>query len=148
MNKLVVFLAMLSAYTDKSQFNILLNAPSSSGKTYIPIEIAKYFPPESIARNTTSLFILSCLIVSQSIRMISSHLSGGNLDTSIPRIISLYFDMISSITPPFPIHSDISFPISLGSETLYISFSGKRTERRLISFSAHFSQASSISKHI
>lgn len=48
MNKLVVFLAMLSAYTDKSQFNILLNAPSSSGKTYIPIEIAKYFPPESI----------------------------------------------------------------------------------------------------
>jgi hypothetical protein len=39
---------MLSAYTEKSQFNILLNAPSSSGKTYIPMEIAKYFPPESI----------------------------------------------------------------------------------------------------
>ena len=48
MNKLIVFLAMLSAYTEKSQFNILLNAPSSSGKTYIPMEIANYFPPESI----------------------------------------------------------------------------------------------------
>ena len=49
-NKLIVFLAMLSAYTEESQFNILLNAPSSSGKSYIPLEIAKLFPEESLMK--------------------------------------------------------------------------------------------------
>ncbi len=39
---------MLSAFTEDSQINVLLNAPSSSGKTYIPIEISKLFPEESI----------------------------------------------------------------------------------------------------
>lgn len=47
-NKVIVFLAFLSAFTDESQINILLNAASSSGKTYIPTEIAKYFPRSSI----------------------------------------------------------------------------------------------------
>lgn len=47
LNKLIVFLAMLSAYTEDSQFNILLNAPSSSGKSYIPLEVIKLFPEES-----------------------------------------------------------------------------------------------------
>lgn len=50
MNKLIVFLAMLSAYTEDSQINILLNAPSSSGKSYIPLEIAKLFPEESMMK--------------------------------------------------------------------------------------------------
>jgi len=45
-NKLVVFLAMLSAYTDSSQINISLNAPSSTGKSFLAIEIAKLFPAE------------------------------------------------------------------------------------------------------
>jgi hypothetical protein len=45
-NKLVVFLAMLSAYTDSSQINISLNAPSSRGKSFLAIEIAKLFPAE------------------------------------------------------------------------------------------------------
>lgn len=49
-NKLIVFLAMLSAYTEESQFNILLNAPSSSGKSYIPLEIAKLFPEDSLMK--------------------------------------------------------------------------------------------------
>lgn len=49
-NKLVVFLAMLSAYTEDAQINILLNAPSSSGKSYIPLEIAKLFPEESVMK--------------------------------------------------------------------------------------------------
>ncbi len=47
-NKVLVFLAMVSAFTDGSQINILLNAPSSSGKTFIPTEIANFFPEESI----------------------------------------------------------------------------------------------------
>ncbi len=45
-NKVITFLAMLSAYTDKSQLNISFNAPSSSGKTYIATEIAALFPSE------------------------------------------------------------------------------------------------------
>lgn len=45
-NKIVTFLAMLSAFTDSSQINISFNAPSSSGKTYMASEIAKLFPSE------------------------------------------------------------------------------------------------------
>ena len=47
-NKLVAFLCQLSAYTEDSQFNLSFNAPSSSGKSFIPIEIAKLFPPEDV----------------------------------------------------------------------------------------------------
>jgi len=47
-NKLITFLCMLSAYTEDSQFNISFNAPSSSGKSYIPTEIAQFFPREDI----------------------------------------------------------------------------------------------------
>lgn len=47
-NKLITFLCMLSAYTQDSQFNISFNAPSSSGKSYIPIEIANLFPKENV----------------------------------------------------------------------------------------------------
>jgi hypothetical protein len=43
-NKLITFLCQLSAYTEDSQFNISFNAPSSTGKSYIPTEIAKLFP--------------------------------------------------------------------------------------------------------
>lgn len=49
-NKLVVFLSMLSAFTEESQFNVLLNAPSSSGKSYIPLAISKLFPEDSLMK--------------------------------------------------------------------------------------------------
>lgn len=45
-NKLLIFLAMLSAFTDDSQINITLNAPSSAGKTFLTNEIVKFFPKE------------------------------------------------------------------------------------------------------
>ncbi len=48
MNKAVAFLCQLSAYTENSQFNVSFNAPSSTGKSYIPIEIAKLFPKEDV----------------------------------------------------------------------------------------------------
>jgi len=41
-------LCCLSAYTDSSQFNISFNAPSSSGKSYIPTEIASLFPSKDV----------------------------------------------------------------------------------------------------
>lgn len=45
-NKIITFLAMLSAYTHKNQINVSFNAPSSSGKTYMTTEVAKLFPEE------------------------------------------------------------------------------------------------------
>lgn len=47
-NKLLTFLCELSAYTENSQLNISFNAPSSTGKSYIPTEIARLFPEEDV----------------------------------------------------------------------------------------------------
>lgn len=47
-NKLITFLCQLSAYTENSQFNISFNAPSSTGKSYIPTEIARLFPEKNV----------------------------------------------------------------------------------------------------
>lgn len=47
-NKLITFLCQLSAYTDSSQLNISFNAPSSTGKSYIPTEISQLFPEEDV----------------------------------------------------------------------------------------------------
>ncbi len=47
-NKLITFLCQLSAYTEDSQLNLSFNAPSSSGKSYIPNEIAHLFPQEDV----------------------------------------------------------------------------------------------------
>ena len=44
----MTFLCQLSAYTEDSQFNISFNAPSSTGKSYIPTEIARLFPQEDV----------------------------------------------------------------------------------------------------
>jgi hypothetical protein len=47
-NKILTFLALLSTYSEDGQLNISFNAPSSSGKTYIPLEVAKLFPKDDI----------------------------------------------------------------------------------------------------
>ncbi len=47
-NKKIVFLGMLSAYTKESQINVSLNAPSSTGKTYIVKEVASLFPEDDV----------------------------------------------------------------------------------------------------
>lgn len=47
-NKIITFFGQLSAYTDNSQINISNNAPSSTGKSYIPLEIAELFPKEDV----------------------------------------------------------------------------------------------------
>ncbi len=49
-NKIITFLAMLAAYTDNAQFNISFNAPSSSGKSFIPLEISHLFPQEDVMK--------------------------------------------------------------------------------------------------
>lgn len=47
-NKEVTCLRLLLACTKDSQFNISYNAPSSTGKSYIPIEIVRLFPQEDV----------------------------------------------------------------------------------------------------
>jgi len=47
-NKLATFLAMLSAFSENAQLNVSFNAPSSTGKSYIPLEIAQLFPQDSV----------------------------------------------------------------------------------------------------
>ncbi len=47
-NKLATFLCQLSAYTESAQYNISFNAPSSTGKSFIPTEIARLFPQDDV----------------------------------------------------------------------------------------------------
>lgn len=47
-NKLATFLCQLSAYTENAQFNISFNAPSSTGKSFIPTEIANLFSKDDV----------------------------------------------------------------------------------------------------
>src|SRR3989344_741703 len=49
-NKIITFLAQLSAYTEDSQINISFNAPSSTGKSFIPLEIVSLFPEEDVIK--------------------------------------------------------------------------------------------------
>jgi DNA primase len=49
-NKIITFLCQVSAYTENSQFNISFNAPSSTGKSYIPIAISSLFPREDVIK--------------------------------------------------------------------------------------------------
>ena len=47
-NKVITFLAMLLAYTESDQLNIMFNAASSTGKTYISTEVSKLFPVQDV----------------------------------------------------------------------------------------------------
>ncbi|QQG40143.1 MAG: hypothetical protein HYS81_01905 [Candidatus Aenigmatarchaeota archaeon] len=47
-NKVITFLAMLTAFTEDAQINVSFRAPSSTGKSYIPLEIASLFPKDDI----------------------------------------------------------------------------------------------------
>lgn len=46
--KVITFLALISTYTPKSQLNIALSGPSSSGKTYITKKITSLLPKEDL----------------------------------------------------------------------------------------------------
>ena len=47
-NKVIIFLAMLLTYTEKLQLNIIMNAESSSGKTYLVNEVSHLFPGQDV----------------------------------------------------------------------------------------------------
>ena len=56
----ITLLAMLNAQTDEDQFNVMFSASSSTGKSYIPNELAAYFPTSEVIRysgaSATSLY--------------------------------------------------------------------------------------------
>jgi len=47
-NKLITFLSMVLTYTAEDQINVSFTAESSSGKSYIPLELAWYFPKKDV----------------------------------------------------------------------------------------------------
>ena len=47
-NKVIVFLGMILAYTEDSQINIMLNGSSGSGKSFIVMETSKLFPKQDV----------------------------------------------------------------------------------------------------
>ena len=47
-SKVITCLAMVSAYTYEEQINIMFNASSSTGKSYICLEVSKYFPQQDV----------------------------------------------------------------------------------------------------
>lgn len=49
-NKALTFLTQLSAFTEEDQINESFNAPSSTGKSFIPLEISQLFPPEDVIK--------------------------------------------------------------------------------------------------
>jgi hypothetical protein len=53
-NKLITFFCMLSAYTEDSQFNIILTGPTSAGKTYMASEVSKLFHQDDVMENSGS----------------------------------------------------------------------------------------------
>jgi hypothetical protein len=46
----VTFFCQLSAYTEDAQFNVSFNSPSSTGKSYIALEVSKLFPGEDVIK--------------------------------------------------------------------------------------------------
>jgi hypothetical protein len=49
-NKAITFLSMLLTYTEDDQTNIGFLAESSTGKSYIPLELSWYFPKEDVMK--------------------------------------------------------------------------------------------------
>jgi len=49
-NKAITFLTMLLTYTEEDQINLGFLAESSTGKSYIPLELSWYFPKEDVVK--------------------------------------------------------------------------------------------------
>jgi hypothetical protein len=49
-NKVITLLCMLTTYTEEDQVNLGYIAESSTGKSYIPLELANYFPKDDLIK--------------------------------------------------------------------------------------------------
>lgn len=91
-NKVIIFLAMLSTYTEESQLNVFLNARSSSGKSYIVQEVSKYFPQIDIldfCKVTPTAFYYNegCMRTDEN----------GKLYLDLERKILIFYDQVDSL---------------------------------------------------
>jgi len=50
MNKVITFLTMLSAFTYDDQLNLSFRAESSTGKSYIPLQVSALFPEDKVIK--------------------------------------------------------------------------------------------------
>ena len=112
MNKVIVFLALLSAYTDHEQLNVFMNAQSASGKTYLAKEVAKLFPKNDVriyARVTPKAFYYDTEFATE------DEIGGHTLDLS--RKILIFADQVDSQLQenlrPLLSHDDKKLPFKL-----------------------------------
>jgi len=49
-NKVITFLVMLSAFTNSDQLNLSFRAESSTGKSYIPLQVSALFPEDKVIK--------------------------------------------------------------------------------------------------
>ena len=112
MNKVILFLAMLSTYTEEDQMNVFLNAKSSSGKTYLVSEVAKLFPKIDVkkyARVSPTAFYYD-------IDSMSVDEAGENV-LDLKKKILIFLDQIDThlqeMLRPFMSHDDKKLPFML-----------------------------------
>jgi len=114
-NKLITFFALLSAYTTESQLNVSFNAPSSTGKSYIPTEIARLFPEEDVIKmaycSPTAFF--------HDIRVFDKEINGYFVD--LERKILIFLDqphpLLLEHLRPLLSHDDKEIPIKITDKT-------------------------------
>lgn len=114
-NKLITFLGLLSAYTGNSQLNISFNAPSSTGKSYIPTEIARLFPEEDVIKmaycSPTAFF--------HDVRVFDKEINGYFVD--LDRKILIFLDqphpLLLEHLRPLLSHDDKEIPIKITDKT-------------------------------
>ncbi len=69
--KTILFLGMLLNYTEQDQQNFAFNAPSSTGKSFVALEITNYFPDEDLMHlsytSPTAFFHTQSLLVDENL---------------------------------------------------------------------------------
>lgn len=127
-NKLITFACELVAFTEDGQFNVSYNAPSSTGKSYIPLEIASLFPPEDVNVigycSPTAFFHDSGLSVTKEDDIIVIH-----LDRKILIFLDQPHGLLLQHLRPLLSHDKREIPIKITDKTKDI---GLRTKNILI----------------
>ena len=116
MNKAILFLAMLSTYTEEDQMNVFLNAKSSSGKTYLVTEVAKLFPKIDVkkyARVSPTAFYYDL----DSMEIDDAGESMLNLEKKILIFLDQIDTRLQEMLRPFMSHDDKKLPFMLTNRT-------------------------------
>lgn len=127
-NKLITFACELTAYTEDGQFNVSFNAPASTGKSYLPIEIAAFFPPEDVNIigycSPTAFFHDSGLSVT-----VEDGLTVIHLDRKVIIFLDQPHDLLLQHLRPLLSHDRKNIPIKITDKT---KSAGLRTKNMLL----------------